>query len=107
MDRVGGCIAHGWHGDDPADAVDAACRLHDVGYCRCEAALLDRKQRTDESIPMLSALTALRFVARTAMDTAGVDAGYYDCIHRPIQDIPSIRNVLTVPQYAFETLLVY
>lgn len=82
---MGGCVAHGWHGDDPADAVDAACRLHDVSYCQCETALLQRKHQTndeEESIPMLSALTALRFATRAAMDRAGVDAAYYDCINR-------------------------
>ena len=84
MDRVGGCVAHGWHSDDPADAVDAACRLHDVSYCQCETALMERKHQADkeESIPMLSALAALRFATRPAMDRAGVDVAYYDCINR-------------------------
>eukprot|EP00977_Amphora_coffeiformis_P016789 scaffold5314_cov167-Amphora_coffeaeformis.AAC.7 len=94
VDRIGGCVAHGWHGDDPADAVDAACRLHDVSYCQCEAALLDRKQQADESIPMLSALTALRFATRPAMNTAGVDAAYYDCIHKADQRL--IATGLTI-----------
>ena len=94
VDRVGGCVAHGWHGDDPADAVDAACRLHDVSYCQCEVALLERKQQADESIPMLSALTALRFATRPAMNTAGVDAAYYDCIHQADQQL--IATGLTI-----------
>ena len=86
IDRVGGCVAHGWHGDDPTDAVDAACRLHDVSYCQCETSLLTRKKQQgseESSIPMLSALTALRFATRPAMNTAGVvDGAYYDCIHQ-------------------------
>ena len=43
VDRVGGCVAHGWHGDDALDSVDAACRLHDVSYCQCESELLQRR----------------------------------------------------------------
>lgn len=90
---VGGCVAHGWHGDEAVDAVDAACRLHDVSYCKCEAQLVQRRQQRDKgdlrhndndnendsssNIPMLSALTALRFATRPALP---VDAEYFQCI---------------------------
>ena len=88
VDRVGGCVAHGWHGDDALDSVDAACRLHDVSYCQCESELLQRRHAmrneidNDESIPMLSALTALRFATRPAMNSLGVDQQYYQCINK-------------------------
>ena len=89
VDRIGGCVAHGWHGDEALDSVDAACRLHDVSYCQCESQLLERKiarqnrelSDNDESIPMLSALTALRFATRPAMN-AVVDDEYYKCINK-------------------------
>jgi hypothetical protein len=94
VDRVGGCVAHGWHGDKPLDAVDDACRLHDVSYCQCESQLLQRQhqhqKRTsfeknkekDDSIPMLSSLTALRFATRPAMNSLGIDQEYYQCINK-------------------------
>ena len=88
----GGCAAHGRYGDAPADAVDAACRLHDVSYCNCESQLLSRRRAArpaerseydddDGGFPLLSSLTALRFVTKPALERSGLaDATYFDCV---------------------------
>jgi hypothetical protein len=100
------CRAHGWHGDQAVDDVDAACRLHDVSYCSCEAQLLSRLNRPDDEqqqIPGLSSLIALRFitlpVAQTllSLDKAvGIDNEYLDCIHRA--DVRLITTGISIRQ---------
>mmetsp|Transcript_28010 Transcript_28010/g.80963 ORF Transcript_28010/g.80963 Transcript_28010/m.80963 type:complete len:369 (-) Transcript_28010:1148-2254(-) len=102
----GGCIAHGWYGDAPADQVDAACEQHDVAYCNCETKFLQRKRMKrvspaqeiqqqssdddEESIPLLASMVALRFATRPALQvtpTIQADAEYFDCVHRADQEI--------------------
>ncbi len=86
-----GCTAHGWHGDDPSDRVDEACRIHDISYCNCETKLLSRQQRTStspqqqEDIPLLASMTALRFLAGTKPTlerTLHADAPFFECANQ-------------------------
>jgi hypothetical protein len=95
------CRAHGWHGDEARDEVDAVCRLHDISYCSCEAALLSRQHKVaDEQIPGLSSLIALRFVTLPAaqtllhLDQAVIDDDYLDCIHQA--DVHLIATGITI-----------
>jgi hypothetical protein len=87
----GGCVAHGWHGDDPVDRVDDARRLHDISYCNCEAGLLSRQrhssspssQEEEEEIPLLSSMAALRFLTKPVLEqTVHADPPYFDCINK-------------------------
>lgn len=81
------CRAHGWHGDDALDEVDAACRLHDIKYCECEGELLSRLKRGDQRIPLLSPVAALRFVTNPVLKAEGVDSAYLKCINRADREL--------------------
>ena len=106
----GGCVAHGWYGDAPADQVDAACQKHDVQYCNCETKFLQRRRMKkqspaqeiiqqpsilgndddEEPIPLLASMVALRFATKPALQavpTIQADAKYFDCIHRADQEL--------------------
>jgi len=103
----GGCVAHGWYGDAPADQVDAACQKHDVQYCNCETSFLQRRRMKkvspaqeiieqqsiiddEEPIPLLASMVALRFATKPALQavpTIQADAEYFDCIHRADQEL--------------------
>jgi len=95
----GGCIAHGWYGDAPADEVDAACQAHDVAYCNCETHLLSRQRGASgqdpnssddidsdaekEAVPLLSSMVALRFATKSTLQrTVHADAQFFDCINK-------------------------
>jgi hypothetical protein len=73
------CRGHGWHGDNPVDEVDEACRLHDTSYCNCDAGLRARK---GFKVPLLSSLTALRFVTDPVLRAEGVDGEYFSCVNK-------------------------
>jgi hypothetical protein len=75
-----GCRAHGWHGDESLDFVDEACRIHDIAYCHCEAALEHRKGVQD--MPLVSALTALRFITGPLLIQEGADSEYLSCVNK-------------------------
>jgi hypothetical protein len=82
-----GCKAHGWHGDEAWDEVDAACQLHDISYCSCETELMQRKQQS-EQFQGLSSLIALRFLTLPALNQIGVvDQDYVKCIHKADSDL--------------------
>lgn len=105
----GGCVAHGWYSDAPADQVDAACQKHDVAYCNCETQFLQRKKMKrlspnqempilpmegvnddEEPIPLLASMVALRFATKSALELAPAvqaDAKYFDCIHKADQEL--------------------
>ena len=106
----GGCVAHGWYGDAPADQVDAACQQHDVSYCNCETRFLSRRRMKkvlpaqemiqqqsiigndddEEPIPLLASMVALRFATKPALQavpTIQADAEYFDCVHRADQEL--------------------
>ena len=106
----GGCVAHGWYGDAPADQVDAACQKHDVSYCNCETKFLSRRRMKktfpaqeiiqqqsiigndddEEPIPLLASMVALRFATKPALQavpTIQADAEYFDCVHRADQEL--------------------
>ena len=71
-----GCELHGRFGDAPTDVADAACSLHDLGYCRCEAAVAARQPAAafDRDGTPLSPLAALRGVGSAGLlRTRGVD----------------------------------
>ena len=97
-----GCTAHGWHGDDPLDIVDEACRVHDISYCSCEtqlfsrkaaarnngASLLGQQQKEDYSQNSLSSAVALRFATRPVLNKAQrVDEEFLNCIHKADTDL--------------------
>lgn len=77
------CTAHGWHGDEPIDAVDESCMRHDLAYCACEAALRERAVDGYKPPKALSVLAALRSTGFTAPVLAdlGVDRDYLACVH--------------------------
>jgi len=90
----GKCSAHGWHGDDPVDRVDDACRLHDLSYCKCGSEFLARQGRPvvdsneDDVPPMLSTMTALRFLTKPTLEkTVRADGEYFDCINKADRDL--------------------
>jgi len=99
-----GCVAHGWHGDNAVDAVDGACRLHDLGYCKCQSELLTRRGGGDitattdfASSSFLSSAVALRFVTKPILSGTDdgavapknqiVDSDYLSCIKRADQEL--------------------
>jgi hypothetical protein len=84
-DVFAGCVPHGRFGDAPLDAVDAACQRHDLNYCACDRAWIDRRAAVGEPAPQtaLSVLTATRGVGlgtRPALEAQGVDEGYFACV---------------------------
>lgn len=81
------CRAHGWHGDEPLDEVDSACRLHDQSYCSCEASLTARRGKG--KISLLSSLTALRFLSLPVLEAEGVDGEYFSCVNKADRNLLS------------------
>lgn len=105
-DVFAGCVPHGRFGDAPLDAVDAACQRHDLNYCACDRAWIDRRAAEGQPAPQaaLSVLTATRGVGlgtRPLLEARGVDGGYFACVSEA--DAELLRDGVAMRSQAQQT----